>query len=268
MIREPLSVSTIIELMLEVLKEKEFCREITGRYDFYNAGGAHQDNLYWLVEKLAVKKGYLEENIHISSSAWGAPRSLLYENSNTNFNFVEISKLSQAFQRLLNDNIIAPGMYGSSQSLPYFHVIAEDENVYISLFNEKFWDMIHPKIVEVSKSRYQSNHFADCVEAAYKEVNSTVKKIYKDLTGQEKDGSDLMNKAFTISNPIIKLSDLSTDSERNIQIGYMQIFSGAMTGIRNPKAHENLTITKDRTIHLIFLASLLMHKLDERKENN
>ncbi len=43
----------------------------------------------------------------------------------------------------------------------------------------------------------------------------------------------------------------------------MELFSGSMIGIRNPKAHANISITKERAIHFIFLASLLMYKLDE-----
>lgn len=261
----PLSVSRIVELMLEVIQDTAFCHKITGRYDFYNAGGAHQDNLYWLVEKLAVQKGILQENTPISDMAWGAPRHLLYEGINTNFNRVEISRLGRAFQKLVNDNVVAPGMHGSSNSFPYFNVTTEEENIYISLFNEKFWELIHPKIVEVSKARYQAGHFADSVEAAFKEVNSIVKNIYKSITNQEKDGADLMQQAFTKNNPQIKLSDLSNESEKNIQDGYMRIFAGAMIGIRNPKAHENITISKNRAIHFLFLASLLMHKIDERK---
>lgn len=44
----------------------------------------------------------------------------------------------------------------------------------------------------------------------------------------------------------------------------MQIFSGAMTGIRNPKTHKNIKIDKKRAIHFLFLASLLMYKTDEQ----
>jgi hypothetical protein len=44
----------------------------------------------------------------------------------------------------------------------------------------------------------------------------------------------------------------------------MEIFAGAMIGIRNPKAHGNLNITENRAKHFIYLASLLMHKVDER----
>jgi hypothetical protein len=44
----------------------------------------------------------------------------------------------------------------------------------------------------------------------------------------------------------------------------MQIFAGAMTGIRNPKAHANIIIDSNRAIHFLFLASLLMYVIDEK----
>lgn len=264
-VERPLSVAQLVQLMMEVIKDREFCQEVTGGYDFYNAGGAHQDNLFWLVEKFAVKKGLLQENIQISTMAWGASRSLLHEGQSTNFIRVEIARLGSAFQRLINDNIVAPGMHGSSHSFPYFNVAGEDESVYLSLLNEQFWELIHPGIVEVSKARYQVGHFADSVEAAYKEVNYVVKNIYKSITNQEKDGANLMHSAFNKNNPQIKFNELSNQSELNIQEGYMHIFAGAMKGIRNPKAHENIIITKNRAIHFLFLASLLMHKIDERR---
>ncbi len=125
------------------------------------------------------------------------------------------------------------------------------------------WTLIHPKIVEVSKSRFSSGHFADSVEAAMKEVNVRVKTIYHKKIGQEEDGAPLMKKAFSVNRPIIALDDNSTETGRNIQQGYMELFSGAMIGIRNPKAHANITITRDRAIHFLFLASLLMYKLDD-----
>ena len=36
-----------------------------------------------------------------------------------------------------------------------------------------------------------------------------------------------------------------------------------MTGIRNPKAHSNITIDPLRAIHFLYLASLLMYRIDE-----
>ena len=129
-----------------------------------------------------------------------------------------------------------------------------------------FWDLLHPRIVEISKSRFESAHYADSVEATLKEINSIVKTLVKEKINKEFDGADLMDRAFSLQNPIIKLDDLSTETGKDIQKGYMQIFAGTMTGIRNPKAHGNVIIDYKRAIHFLFLASLLMYKIDERKK--
>lgn len=126
------------------------------------------------------------------------------------------------------------------------------------------WQLIHPEIAEVARSRFESGHYADSVEAAFKKINAIVKEIVKLDTGEELDGAALMNRAFSLRQPIICISDLSTESGKNIQKGYMQIFAGSMTGIRNPKAHDNLGIDRLRAVHFLHLASLLMSKLDER----
>lgn len=127
-----------------------------------------------------------------------------------------------------------------------------------------FWCLIHPEIERISRKRFEAGHQADAVETALKHVNSVVKDIVRKSRATELDGSSLMNTAFSPNNPVITLADLSTDSGKNIQQGYMQIFAGAMTGIRNPKAHGVLEIDDEKAIHLLFLASLLMKKIDER----
>jgi uncharacterized protein (TIGR02391 family) len=126
-----------------------------------------------------------------------------------------------------------------------------------------FWEYIHPNIRIISKKRFEDGHFADSVEAAFKEVNSKLKEKVKQLTGEELDGADLMYKAFSPKKPIFRLDASSSKSSESIQNGFMQIFAGSMTGIRNPKAHENISIDEQRGMHFIFLASLLMFKIDE-----
>lgn len=131
--------------------------------------------------------------------------------------------------------------------------------------NPDIWNLLHPKIVVVAQPRFHAGHLADSVEAALKEVNSTVKNIVKLKIGKELDGASLMNTALSVNNPILKLDDPSTLSGKDIQQGYMQIFAGAMTGVRNPKAHGNIAIDENQAIHLLFLASLLMYKVEEAK---
>lgn len=124
------------------------------------------------------------------------------------------------------------------------------------------WDNIHHQIVSVAKNRFDDGYYADSVESAFKEINSRVKKIYLDRTGIEKDGTKLMQAAFSVQNPIIKIGDISTDTGRDIQQGYMEMFSGSVKGIRNPKAHNNQTISKSDAIRKLHFASMLMYKID------
>lgn len=125
-----------------------------------------------------------------------------------------------------------------------------------------FWPLIHPEIANVTKTRFEAGHYADCAEAAFKKINEVVKEIVKKSTGKENDGAPLMREAFTPTKPIITIETLATESGKNVQQGFMEIFAGSMTGIRNPKAHAVIDIGKERAIHFIFLASLLMDTID------
>ena len=127
-----------------------------------------------------------------------------------------------------------------------------------------FWELVHPRIAALARPRFEAGFFGDAVEASFKEVNDAAKRIVRDVNGRELDGANLMNTAFSPNGPLIRLTALETDTDRNIQQGYMQIMVGAMIGIRNPKAHGNLNPGASRALHLICLASLLIHKIDER----
>lgn len=127
-----------------------------------------------------------------------------------------------------------------------------------------FWQLVHPRVAVLARPRFETGFYGDAVGAVYTEFNQAVKRIVKKDHGKELDGARLMNIAFSPRNPLIKLTELETETGRNIQQGYMQIMAGAMTGIRNPKAHENLNPDSRKALHLICLASLLMHKIDER----
>lgn len=124
------------------------------------------------------------------------------------------------------------------------------------------WSNMHPVIVGVAKSRFDSGHFADAVEASFKEINSRIKEEVRQRTGKIYDGADLMNNAFSPKNPVIVLENLESEDGQNIQQGYMMMFAGAMIAIRNPKAHANEFIESDEAMPLIQLASHLFSKFD------
>lgn len=128
---------------------------------------------------------------------------------------------------------------------------------------EPFWQYIHPNIYSVSKDRFNNELYADSIEAAFKELNVRVKRLVKKHKDIEYDGADLMRKCFSKQNPILKITSLESESERNVQEGYMEMFAGAMIGIRNPKAHANQSITRDDAVRKLHFASLLMYKVDQ-----
>jgi uncharacterized protein (TIGR02391 family) len=106
--------------------------------------------------------------------------------------------------------------------------------------NQWFWDLVHPRVSALARPRFEAGFFGDAVESSFKDLNDAVKRIVKEIDGRELDGASLMNTAFSPNNPVIRLTPLLTATDKDEQQGYMQIMAGAMTGIRNPKAHGNL----------------------------
>lgn len=148
----------------------------------------------------------------------------------------------------------------------YFHFLADNNEVPEKYYD---WQNINPVIRNLARSRFESTHYADAVEASFKEINDIVKKKHFDLTGNELDGVPLMRRVFTSTAnnnyaPLVPLTPNSNESERNVQEGYMNILVGAMQGIRNPTAHANLNIHPDESWEMIVLASHLLNRISDK----
>lgn len=120
---------------------------------------------------------------------------------------------------------------------------------------------LHPKIREVSERLFVDGHYSQAIFEAFKRVNNAV----KEKSGMtERDGQSLMSSVFSGNPPRLALNSLQTTSDRDEQEGFKFLFMGAITGIRNPKAHNHV-VQRDpyRTLHYLAFASLLMSRLDE-----
>jgi uncharacterized protein (TIGR02391 family) len=127
----------------------------------------------------------------------------------------------------------------------------------------EFWKYLHPFIQELARDRFENGFYSDAILTCLREINSILKNYAIKNGRTERDGADLVTNSFSINNPLITLADLTTENGRNIQLGYMKIFEGIMIGIRNPKSHINMAPDENKAIHLLFLASFMMSKLDE-----
>jgi uncharacterized protein (TIGR02391 family) len=113
-----------------------------------------------------------------------------------------------------------------------------------------FFNDLDTDIRRVSEPLLKGGHFADSVLAAFRELNHQVKQEYKRRKNAGLDGAELMHTAFSLKNPVFVLADQSTESGRNIQQGFMELFAGSMIGIRNPHAHENLSLDRNEALRL------------------
>ena len=121
------------------------------------------------------------------------------------------------------------------------------------------YQITDPDLRRISRKLFADGHYAIAVERAYVYLNNLV----KDKAGLgDEDGVALMNRTFSPKNPILKLSSLSSTSERDEQLGYMQILTGVMLGIRNPRVHEHeINDTPQEALEMLGLANHLARKV-------
>jgi uncharacterized protein (TIGR02391 family) len=115
---------------------------------------------------------------------------------------------------------------------------------------------LHPLVQSVSKSLFNDGYYRQAILDCYILLTNTVKSkagVYN------LDGVPLMQIVFSAKNPIIKISD-----DPDEQLGFMWMFSGAVMGIRNPKAHKLIEQTDpQRTLEWLSFASVLLRVLDD-----
>ena len=106
---------------------------------------------------------------------------------------------------------------------------------------------------------FVDEHYARSVEEAFKHLNNAV----KEKSGLSNvDGETLMQQAFTPNNPKLRLNRMRTPTDDNEQRGYMNLYSGAMTAIRNPRAHEHrIQDDPETALELLTLCNHLMGRL-------
>nr|QJS06383.1 hypothetical protein [Polaromonas sp.] len=125
-----------------------------------------------------------------------------------------------------------------------------------------FDSLLHPAIYESSLKQFNDGHLREAV------MNSVtaVYDLIRDRTKLKLDGNALASQAFGLEKGILILSELGTESGNNVQKGFMQIYQGIYTGIRNPSAH---TLDHDldafKAAQYLVMMSLLARRVDESK---
>jgi len=120
---------------------------------------------------------------------------------------------------------------------------------------------IHGDVLKYCKAEIiQENYFHAVLEVA----KSLMEKI-REKTNLELDGSELVDKAFSVKIPVLAVNSLRTESEKSEQIGFAQMLKGFYSSFRNTTAHAPKilwNINENDTIDILIFASFLHRKLD------
>jgi uncharacterized protein (TIGR02391 family) len=75
-----------------------------------------------------------------------------------------------------------------------------------------------------------------------------------------------MEFVFAPKSPVLKFNDFQDDSDWDEQKGFMMLFSGAVAGLRNPRAHKLIKDDPERALEFIAFISLLAKLADRAKK--
>lgn len=129
-------------------------------------------------------------------------------------------------------------------------------DIELDLIFDRF--VAEPEIVEVSRDLFDSGHYNLAVFEAFKALDHFIQSKVMEFNIS---GTQLMDQVFSPTSPKLHWSERKSRTEKDEQLGYHRLFSGAMLGIRNPTGHEFAWIDEpEQALECIVLAQHLVRK--------
>ena len=120
---------------------------------------------------------------------------------------------------------------------------------------------VHSEVIRFCKIELlQDNYF----HAVFETTKSIADKI-RVLTSLQDDGAQLFQTAFNINNPLIKINELHTETEKSEQKGFINLLIGFFGMFRNTTAHApsiTWVIEQEDAIDIMSMASMIHRRLD------
>jgi uncharacterized protein (TIGR02391 family) len=120
---------------------------------------------------------------------------------------------------------------------------------------------VHPDVLKFCKAELlQENYF----HAVFEATKSVADKI-REKTGLRADGSELVDAAFGIKNPILAINSLQTETEESEHKGFANLLKGMFGTFRNVTGHApkvKWPIEEQDAMDLLTMVSYLHRRLD------
>jgi uncharacterized protein (TIGR02391 family) len=119
----------------------------------------------------------------------------------------------------------------------------------------------HPTIYQYCSAELLAENYFHTVFEATKSIAETIRQ----RTGLNEDGGELIDKAFSIRNPLITINDLSTETKESEHKGFANLIKGVFGMFRNTTAHSPRIvweINENDALDILSTISLIHRRLN------
>ncbi|KAA6315051.1 hypothetical protein EZS27_034432 [termite gut metagenome] len=121
---------------------------------------------------------------------------------------------------------------------------------------------IHPFVFLYCNSELISENYFHAVFEAVKSLAEEIRR----KTGLTLDGGELVDRAFSINSPLIRINNLETETHKSEQKGFGNLIKGVFGMFRNTTAHSPKIIwhiEEDEALDIMTTISLIHKKLEK-----
>ncbi len=120
---------------------------------------------------------------------------------------------------------------------------------------------ISDKLWESISKNYEAEDYSGAILDAIFLLSETI----RERTDVELDGVSLIGKVFGGANPLLKINNFRTESDKNVQKGVENLLRGLFQSIRNPRAHEKIEDDKKTCDIIITFIDYLLGLIESSK---
>ncbi len=173
----------------------------------------------------------------------------------------EFEEYRQEFNKILAFSGLKYGKNGRFKKCEQAQSLDEAERRVQTIQSKFRGRNIHPEVLKYCKAELMRDNL---FHAVFEATKGLAERIRDESGIRDKDGSALVDKVFSINQPLLAFNKLQTETERSEHKGFSSLLKGCFSAVRNPLAHQPKILWKgeDDIIDYFSLISFLHRKLD------